>query len=240
MARRSIEYQRHDPKYRGSDLKQPGRPLAIDFLSRSGLTGMFIKAVPGFPADQERLLAWADDATDGLYARLRAQASTYHEYFRPPFGNPDVVTFRFTDPTGGSLMFGALRGKAVWVSLAGLLPPPAPASHAIEVPAGWVDDGPVVGWVRAVLKARADDAALEDLLARVIDLTGLRPWAVMSAFSPAWAGYYGHRFRPTADLWRAVREPDIAFIERLVPNLLLHARNPPVEGQQVRIEEIKP
>jgi hypothetical protein len=232
MSRSRIVYEPTDPKCRGSDLKRPAKDLVEDFMISSRLGHMFDRMAPPFPDGLDRLVGWADHATDGLYSELRRRAPAYAKYFHSS-SRWDAATFRFADPTGGSLMFGLMRGKEVGLTLAGVLPPPVPGAKAIVVPASWVDDEPVVGWVRAVLRTAADEERLRGLLARVLADTRLRPWTVLAAFSPAFAGYHGHRFRPTPDLWRCVREPDIAFVEKLVPDLLLYAKHEPVGGQVV-------
>jgi hypothetical protein len=238
MARRMLAYQPSDIKYRGGDLKREPDDLAVEFLVETGLFVMFDKMTPAFPASIDLLMSWVDEATAGLYHYMRARNATYAKFYQPPYGG-GTLGLLLEDPTYGSLLFGAMRDLTIKVLLRDPIPPPFPTQAPIPVPSSWVDDAAILGWVRTALRARADQERLRAILKRAIVRTRLRPWTVLAAFSPAFAGWHGHAFRPTTDLWRVMPEPDIAFVEKLVPTLLLHTRHPGVAGQAVDIRSTK-
>jgi hypothetical protein len=211
----------------------------VDCFMATHLSAWFIKLVPAFPVAVETLVAWADHATGGLYGELRRRRDAYARFYPSPYGQ-EATTFELANPTDNSFLFGLMRDRVVKVELIGKMPPPAPLSHlGLPAPPVWLERKEAVAWVRTVLKAVDDEARMRTLLARVIDRTGLRPWTVLAAFSPAYAGWYGHRFRPTVELWRCMPEADIAFVERTTADLVLHSQHPPVRGQTVGVARVR-
>jgi hypothetical protein len=222
---KSIVYEKDDLKLRGKDLKVYPRELAEDFLTEARLWFLFDRLPGRVPASTDTLIGWVDDATGGLYGLLREKISTYARFY-VTYPGYDTVTFRFEDPTVSTLFGGLMRGKQVALALKDVLPPPVPTMPRCQllVPSSWTRDAEVRAWVRRVLKAQADKARLINVVATAVERTRLRPWTVLAAFSPAFAGWWGASFKPTFEMLRAIKEEDTVFVRDLIPELVLRAK----------------